>query len=122
MSLYTRFASGLLFPLHEKLKGHNSVAVRQAMEQSQWWPPEQMKTYQVQRLRSFLETVSGQVPYYRNLFRELDFSPEKVSSIADLQQIPFLTKSLRLPEPDVAKIMGLNADAIVDEALRHRRH
>jgi len=103
MSLYTRFASGLLFPLHEKLKGHNSVAVRQAMEQSQWWPPEQMKTYQVQRLRSFLETVSGQVPYYRNLFRELDFSPEKVSSIADLQQIPFLTKSLIKENSDALK-------------------
>lgn len=103
MSLYTRFASGLLFPLHEKLKGHSSVAVRQAMEQSQWWSPEQIQTYQVQRLRSFLETVSEKVPYYRNLFRELNFSPETVSSTTDLQQIPFLTKSLIKENSDALK-------------------
>jgi len=37
--LYTRFVSGLLFPLHERLKRHDTVAVRRQMEQTQWWSP-----------------------------------------------------------------------------------
>ena len=35
--IYTQFVSGLLFPLHERLKKHSSVAVREAMEEFQWW-------------------------------------------------------------------------------------
>ena len=31
-SLYTRFVSGVLFPLHERIKGHDSVAVRRRLE------------------------------------------------------------------------------------------
>lgn len=32
MSLYTSLCSGLLFPLHERLKHHDSVAVRKRLE------------------------------------------------------------------------------------------
>ena len=35
-SLYTRLCAGALFPFHEKLKGHTSVAVRRRLEESQW--------------------------------------------------------------------------------------
>jgi phenylacetate-CoA ligase len=31
---YTRLAAGLLFPLHERLKKHDTVAVRRALEES----------------------------------------------------------------------------------------
>ena len=40
--LYTALVSTLLFPLHERLKGHDTVAVRRELEQTQWWPPEQL--------------------------------------------------------------------------------
>lgn len=36
--LYTRFVSGALFPLQEKLKKHDTVRVHRDMEASQWWP------------------------------------------------------------------------------------
>ena len=49
--LYTRLASGLLFPLHERFKGHTSVRVRRALERSQWLAPEALAALQVQRLR-----------------------------------------------------------------------
>ena len=94
MSLYTRFASQILFPLHEKLKGHNSVSVRRAMEQSQWWSPEQLQAYQLRRLRNLLSHAEQHVPYYRELFRKLEFSADSVQSIESLQRIPFLTKPL----------------------------
>ena len=40
--MYTRLVSSLLFPLHERFKRHDSVAVRRRMEAAQWWSAEQL--------------------------------------------------------------------------------
>lgn len=90
--LYTRLVSGLLFPLHERLKRHESVRVRRELEQSQWWSPERIRELQVERLRTLLGRAAAEVPYYRRLFRKQDFDPAEVRSLEDLQALPFLTK------------------------------
>lgn len=92
--LYTRFVSGALFPLHERLKRHDTVAVRRQLEQTQWWAPDRLQALQVQRLRALLEQAGRHVPYYRQLFRDLRFDPSAVQSLGDLQQLPFLTKTV----------------------------
>ena len=91
--LYTRWASGVLFPLHERLKGHDSVAVRRRLERSQWLRPEQIAAEQTQRLREFLVDIGTRVPYWRELFRERSFDPAAVTSTADLQRLPLLNKA-----------------------------
>jgi phenylacetate-CoA ligase len=91
--LYTRLVSHLLFPLHERLKRHETVAVRRDMEAVQWWPTEHLEQLQLQRLRAFLQDVGSQVPYYRDLFAQLAFDPSAVSSVADLQRLPLLDKA-----------------------------
>ena len=90
--LYTRLVSGLLFPLHERLKRHDSVAVRRALEQSQWWSPERIRELQVERLRTLLMRAGTEVPYYRSLFREQGFDPATVDSLEGLRKLPFLDK------------------------------
>lgn len=92
-SLYTRFASGALFPLHERAKGHDSVALRRRLERSQWFKPEQVLAEQGQRLRAFLVDIGHRVPYWRDTFKELGFDPAGVRSAADLQALPLLTKA-----------------------------
>jgi len=92
-SLYTRVVCGLLFPLHERLKGHESVAVRRALEDSQWWPRERLEALQLQRLRTLLTDIGQHVPYYRELFARLRFDPAAVKSLGDLQALPLLTKA-----------------------------
>ena len=93
MDLYTRLASSLLFPLHERLKGHDSVAVRRALEQSQWWPRERLQALQVERLRALLSDIGRHVPYYRDLFGKIGFDPAGVTALTDLQALPLLTKA-----------------------------
>lgn len=93
-SLYTKCVSNLLFPLQEKLKKHDTVAIRRQMEQSQWWPGEQLEIFRINRLREMLTEVGQHVPYYRQLFANTGFRPESLTSLADLQTLPFLTKSL----------------------------
>ena len=93
MSLYTKLVSGVLFPLHERLKGHTSVAVMRAMERSQWLSATDLEQLQVRRLREFLERIGRDVPYYRELFAELGFDPSRVASVSDLQRLPLTGKA-----------------------------
>ncbi|TVO62887.1 phenylacetate--CoA ligase family protein [Denitromonas ohlonensis] len=94
MSVYTRFVSQAVFPLQERLKKHDTVRVRRAMEASQWWPAAQLEAFQRDRLRAFLSDVGAHVPYYRQVFSDAGFDPAKISRVADLQRLPFLTKPL----------------------------
>jgi phenylacetate-CoA ligase len=92
-SPYTRLASGVLFPLHERAKGHDSVRVRQRLEQSQWLPPAELAALQLQHLKTFLGEAGRRVPYYRDLFRSRGFEPDAITSVKDLAALPLLTKA-----------------------------
>jgi phenylacetate-CoA ligase len=93
VSPYTALVAGLLFPLHERLKGHASVRVRRELERTQWWPPEQLAALQAQRLRALLTDIGTNVPYWRELFRRIGFEPQGLSSVADLKRLPLLDKA-----------------------------
>jgi len=93
MSLYTRFVSGLVFPLHERLKGHDTVRVLREMERTQWWSPQQIRELQVRRLRTLLAEAAAHVPFYKRRFAEAGFDPARVQSVADLAALPPLTKA-----------------------------
>ena len=101
--LRTRLVSGLVFPLQERLKKHSTVADRRAMEDSQWWPRERLEALRVQRLRALLTHAAARVPYYRDLFARIGFDPAAVSSLTDLQRLPFLDKPLIRAHTDALK-------------------
>ena len=73
--IYTSFTSNLLFPLHEKLKKHITVAALKKLEKSQWQSPSSIEQLQIKRLRELLSHAQAHVPYYRNIFNDLDFDP-----------------------------------------------
>ncbi len=103
--LYTRFVANVLFPVQERLKHHDTVAIRQEMEDVQWWPRERILEKQAQRLKAFLADIGAHTPYYRELFARTGFDPNKVTGPADLQKLPFLTKAVIKQNSD-----GLRAD------------
>jgi len=92
MNLYTRFIANMVFPFHERLKGHSSVQVKREMEKSQWLGNAELAALQVERLRDFMQCIGTSVPYYQELFERLNFDPAGVSSIEDLQQLPLTGK------------------------------
>lgn len=92
--MYTRLISSIIFPLHERLKRHTSVPVRQSLEKSQWWSAEALRELQLRRLQALLKRAGTHVPYYRELFRRTGFPFEGIRSLEDLQRLPFLTKAL----------------------------
>lgn len=102
-SLYTTLASGIFFPLHERLKKHDSVAIRKRLEETQWWDPQQLQAEQLKRLREFLIDIQQHVPYYRQLFSEISFEPTGIQSLADLEKIPLLTKPIIREQTEALK-------------------
>jgi len=94
VTLYTDLCAQLLFPLHEALKGHDSVARLRLLERSQWLAPAELQALQLARLRDFLGDVGRHVPYYRQLFKELGFDPAALQSLVDLEKLPRLDKPL----------------------------
>ena len=92
MSLYQKAIANLLFPLHEKLKGHDTTAVHRSLERTQWLSPTEMKQLQLDRLKRFLIRIGETVPYYRALFRDRGFDPAAITSVADLCALPLLDK------------------------------
>src|ERR1700732_4215868 len=121
--MYTRLCSGVLFPLPERLKGHGSVALRNELERTQWLDGRELEALQFARLRSFLARVGKSVPYYRALYARSGFDPQRLSSTADLQQLPFLTKSLireqleQLKSADATRLIRHNTGGSSGEPL-----
>ncbi|HAT32729.1 MAG TPA: capsular biosynthesis protein [Janthinobacterium sp.] len=91
--LYTTLVSSLLFPLHEKLKRHDSAALLARMEGSQWWSAARLEQLQLTRLRALLTHAQAHVPYYRERFAAIGFDAARVDSLADLQGLPTLLKA-----------------------------
>ena len=90
--LYTKFVSLLLFPLHEKIKKHKTVAIFRSLEQSQWQSKQEIQRQQNARLTKFIDRARENVPYYRNLFESLSLVKGSIQSKDDLIKLPFLTK------------------------------
>ena len=93
MSAYTALCSHVLFPLHERMKGHQTVALRRNLELSQWWPAAELEAHRSRRLQAFLSKVGQRVPYYRDLFARLRFDPNAIRSIDALRELPLLGKA-----------------------------
>lgn len=91
-NLYTQLVSGVLFPIHERIKGHDTVIVRKRMEKSQWLKADELNALGLENLRQFLFDVGEHVPYYRKLFAKLDFSPSDLRQLDDIKKLPLTDK------------------------------
>ena len=107
--MYTSLISSLLFPMHERLKGHRSVDRRRELERTQWWSAGQLESLQVERMRALLVAAGRDVPYWRNLFAQHRFDPAGVGCIEDLQRLPLLTKATIRANAEAMKRNGAPA-------------
>ena len=91
---YTTVSSTVLFPIHERLKKHTTVAARKTLEKTQWKTPEEIRDIQLSRLQKLLIHANDHVPYYHNLFADIGFNTKSVTSLDALEKIPFLDKTI----------------------------
>lgn len=121
--LYSQWVSGVLFPLHEVIKGHSSVCVRKALERTQWLSSSEIKELQLGRLRQLLLHAQRYVPFYRDLFDRIGFAPEKITVLGELEVLPLLDKQTirthldRLKSTNTRKVSRFNTGGSSGEPL-----
>lgn len=91
-SLYTRLVAQVLFPAHERLKGHPTVAALREMELSQWWSTSQLRAHQGLALQRFLRQVVETVPFYRSYFKHHGLTPDDFQHVGILAHLPITDK------------------------------
>jgi len=64
------------------------------LQESQWWSEERLVEYQWSQLKLLLVHCYENVPYYKNMFRELNATPNDIKTQKDFEKIPFLTKNI----------------------------
>ena len=64
------------------------------LRDSQRWSPEQMLMHQQKSLRALIQHCYDYVPYYADLMRSADLSPDDFRVIHDLAKLPCLTRDI----------------------------
>jgi phenylacetate-CoA ligase len=64
------------------------------LDASERWSLERLVAYQEQMLRRLIRHCYTNVPYYRKVFVERGLVPDDISTISDLEKLPFLTKEI----------------------------
>ena len=115
---YSRLFQSVLFPLWETaVRGRNTPTLIAQLERTQWRSRDEIEALRVGALRRLLDHAYRNVPFYRSRFDALSMTPGDIRSIADLAQLPVLTRdqgiesytarrSLRGPRPTISKSTG----------------
>lgn len=85
-----QMARNVFFSVHEALKGKPTFSALRFLEKSQWWRPEDLRRFQVERLRRLIDTAKRETTFYGE--RLQDVNPGQVRSGDDLSDVPFLTR------------------------------
>ncbi len=115
--------SRVLFPVHERLKGHDTVRVLREMERTQWRSPGELRALQLARLREYLLDVQQHVPVWRELFQDIGFDPAGMESLDDLRRLPLTDKAFirenteRLKADDASGLARFNTGGSSGEPL-----
>jgi len=63
-------------------------------KKTQWQSPEEIKQFQMTKLKEMMEIAYQKVPYYKNLFSEYGLTPGDFHTFDDLKKLPILTKEI----------------------------
>lgn len=74
--------------------GVKIISIFKRLNQSQWMSRDEIREYQNNKLRSLIEHVYHNVPYYGNVMRSKGIEPQDIRSIDDLKYFPVLTKKV----------------------------
>lgn len=92
--LYTSLLRHSAMPIMERVQGTAVGPHLRALERSQWWTPEALRTLQEEKLRQLVVHAQRHVPLYRQLWDEAGVDPATVQTVEDLRRLPVVTKPL----------------------------
>jgi phenylacetate-CoA ligase len=113
-----------IFRIQERLLGRETFALLRELEDSQWWPGEQLDALRAQRLAQLAESAHKHTPYWREVMDRHGIRPEEVRSLQDLRRFPLLDKAtLRsrrqdMVRRDLRRVQLVRTSGSTNEALQ----
>lgn len=74
--------------------GGEFSSIYEYLKKSQWMTREEIANYQLSKLKYIVDYCYNNVPYYRNLFDDLELEPGFIKDLSDISKIPILTKDI----------------------------
>jgi phenylacetate-CoA ligase len=62
------------------------------LKESEKWDRDRLARYQIEQLRDLLIHAGKNVPYYKTIFEEYGFKPERFQSLDDIKILPYLDR------------------------------
>jgi phenylacetate-CoA ligase len=92
---YAAVFQSVLLPSWERVvRNRRTLEHLRYLEASQWLSADERSRREIFELRRLLNYAGDHVPYYRELFKRERFDPRGVTSLGDLQALPFLTRQI----------------------------
>ncbi|PIE55750.1 MAG: adenylyltransferase [Desulfobulbus propionicus] len=102
----------LVEPLYSILTLSPKITYWKELEQSQFFSTKQLRTIQVNRLKSLLNFVWSQNNFYKQRMKEAGLTPADIGSIEDLQLLPILTKAEIQAHPEILLSQGYTVSTL----------
>jgi len=85
----------------DKVTGHNILHRLDELTRAQWLSADELQTLQMHRLQSLLEYAYAYVPYYRRVFDEVGFRPDRLAvDPGSFRRIPPVSKAYMRDHPE----------------------
>ncbi|MCK5018418.1 MAG: phenylacetate--CoA ligase family protein [Candidatus Peribacteraceae bacterium] len=78
----------------DKLSKKDSWSYYQLYNKTQWYSEEEMKNFQLEKLKSLLHHVNENVPYYAKIIKDKHININKVRGLEILNEFPIITKEI----------------------------
>ena len=95
------------YKIVDLIRRTDAEGVYKEIQETQWWDKEKLDQLQYNRLRLLLIHCKNNVPYYTELFKKIEFDPEKQFSYKDFERIPLCTKDILRQNFDHLKAINI---------------
>jgi len=106
MRLSELAARHLLLPLHERLRGRDTIAQWRALRAQDQCSAVSLETVRLAKLRRLIAHCQQHVPYYRQLFAQQDALNPADFQFADLARLPVLERAILRERGEELKAQG----------------
>jgi phenylacetate-CoA ligase len=101
---------------YQEISERRALRILEFLRKTQFWDYEELRRYQFAKLQRLLDHAYLHVPYYRNLFVELDATPKDIKEFHDFRQIPVLTKQIIKENFDHLVATNIPKDQLIPNA------
>ncbi len=93
MSMHRWLVWNVLFPLHERVKGHPTFRILKEMESADFLTAAELRELRAAKLLRLLDYGYSNVPYVRAVMEDAGIRPADIRGPADLVQLPLMRKA-----------------------------